>query len=55
MKLFEKETYNDVIERMIEDSMQINDRTKKEIEQARKRVQAGKFVTMDAVAKKFGV
>jgi len=36
MKMFERETYNGVIERMIEDDLELNERTKKEIEEARK-------------------
>ena len=36
MKIFERETYNGVIENMIEDNLELNDKTKKEIEEARK-------------------
>jgi predicted CopG family antitoxin len=55
MKLYGKESYNDVIERMLEDQKELSQKTKQEIEEARKRVKQGKFVTMDAVAKKYGV
>lgn len=36
MKLFEKESYNDIIEVLIEDHLEINEKTKKELEKARK-------------------
>jgi len=55
MKLFEKESYNDIIERMLEDNLELNEKTKKEIEEARKRVKQGKHVSMEEVSKRFGV
>jgi predicted CopG family antitoxin len=55
MKLFEKESYNDIIERMLEDHKELNQKTKQEIEDARKRIKSGRFVSMAAVAKKYGV
>ncbi len=55
MKMFERETYNDVIERMIEDGLELNERTKKEIEEARKRIKAGKFLTHEEVKKRLGL
>jgi len=36
MKMFERESYNEVIERMIEDDLELNKQTKKEIEERRK-------------------
>ena len=44
MKMLERETYNDIIERMIEDDLELNKKTKVEIEEARKRIKAGKFM-----------
>lgn len=54
-KIFERETYNEVIMNMIEDEMELNERTKKEIEEARKRINKGEFVTLEEVEKKFGL
>ena len=51
----ERESYNEVIERMIEDNLELNEKTKKEIEEAKKRIDQGKFLTMEEVAKKYGV
>ena len=31
MRIFERETYNEIIENMLEDQMEINDKTKKEL------------------------
>jgi len=36
MKMLERETYNDIIERMLEDDLELNASTKKEIEERRK-------------------
>lgn len=51
MKLFERETYNDVIENMIEDNLELNEETKKEIEKARKE----KGIPHEEVKKRFGL
>ena len=36
MKVFERETYNDVLEFLIEDHLELNSKTKKEIEERKK-------------------
>ena len=51
MKMLERETYNDIIERMIEDDLELNEKTKKEIEEARK----GKSISHAEVKKRFGL
>ncbi len=55
MKIYNRETYNEIIERMIEDDLDLNEKTKKEIQEARKRVVAGKFLTQKQVEKKLGL
>jgi predicted transcriptional regulator len=54
MKLFERETYNDVLERLIEDVREINEKTKNEIEYALKEIEDGKYVTHEKLAKEMG-
>ena len=51
MKMIERETYNDVIERMIEDDLELNEKTKREIERARK----GKSISHADVKKRLGL
>lgn len=51
MKMLERETYNEVIERMIEDDMELNEKTKKEIEEARK----GKSIPHEEVKRRLGL
>lgn len=51
MKLFQRESYNEVIERMIEDELELNERTKKEIEEAKR----GKSISHAEVKKRFGL
>ena len=55
MKMFNRESYNEIIERMIEDELELNEKTKREIEEARKRVKAGKFLTHEEVKKRLGI
>ena len=55
MKIMERETYNGVIENMLEDNLELNEKTKKEIEEARKRIKSGKFVTQKEVEKRLGL
>ena len=52
MKMFNRETYNDVLERMIEDELELNAVTKREIEE---RIKSGKFIKHSEVKKKFGL
>lgn len=51
MKVFERETYNEVIENMLEDQMEINEKTKKELAERRKNPT---FISHEEV-KKLGV
>ena len=52
MKLFERETYNDIIEVLLEDNMELNEKTKKELEE---RSTNGKFVSHEEVTKKLNL
>lgn len=45
MKLHPRETYEEVLERLLEDLQEINEQTKKEIEQAIREIKAGKYRT----------
>lgn len=55
MKVFHRETYNEIIENMIEDNLELNAKTKKELEEARKRFHAGKIVSHEEVKKRLGL
>ncbi len=54
-KMSEKESYEDVIWNLLEDSMELSAETKKEIEQARKEIAQGKFHTHEEVKRKLGL
>jgi predicted transcriptional regulator len=54
-KMHERETYNDIIEIMIEDHLELNDKTKKEIEEARKQISKGEFYSQKDVERMFGL
>lgn len=51
-KLLERETYEEVIWDLIEDTMEINEETKKELAEARKEIKLGKFYTFEQVKKR---
>jgi len=51
MKIYERETYNDILENMIEDNLELNEKTKAEIEEARK----GKSISHEEVKKRLGL
>ena len=52
MKLIERETYNEIIERMIEDDLELNEKTKKELEGRKK---SKEFISHEEVKKRFGL
>ena len=45
MKLHPRETYEEVLERLLEDLRELNEHTKKEIDQAIREIKAGKYRT----------
>jgi predicted CopG family antitoxin len=51
MKMFERETYNEILERMIEDEKELTEQTKKEIEESRR----SKRISHEEVKRKFGI
>ena len=54
-KLFERETYEELIWNIIEDTEELNKETKKEIERSRAEIKAGKFHTLSEVKKELGL
>lgn len=51
-KFFEKESYEELIWDLLEDSMELSEETKRRIEQSRKEVAEGKTVKLEDVKKK---
>ncbi len=54
-KQYNKESYEEVIWDMIEDSLELNEETKREVEQARLDIKAGRFYTHEQVKKRLGL
>ena len=52
MKLFDRETYNDVIINMIEDTLELNEKTKREVEEAKK---SKNWISHEEVKERFGL
>jgi predicted transcriptional regulator len=55
IKLFQKETYNEVIEVLLEEHLELNEKTKKEIAEAKERIAKGEFYTEEEVEKSLGL
>lgn len=54
-KQFDKESYDEVIWDLIEDSAELSEETRQEIESARKEIKAGRFYTHKEVKKRLGL
>ena len=55
MRLVQRESYNDVLEFMIEDNLELNQKTKLEIEKARGRIKSGKKISHQDALKSLGI
>jgi predicted transcriptional regulator len=54
-KMYDKESYEQIIWDLIEDSMELSEETKKHIEQARKDIKEGRIYTHEQVKKELGL
>ena len=54
-KFFDKETYEEVIWDLMEDSQELSEQTKREIAQARAEIKADKSHTLEDVKKELGL
>ncbi len=54
-KLYDNESYEDVIWDMLEDSMELSEETKKNILQSQKEIREGKGKTLEQVRKELGL
>ena len=55
MRVMERESYNDILEFIIEDSMELNEKTKKEIDVALKRISNGKKISHEEAKKRLKI
>ncbi|MEA3515234.1 MAG: hypothetical protein U9R34_07170 [Nanoarchaeota archaeon] len=55
MKLFSRETYEEVIWNTIEDTRELSEETKKDIIEARKQISKGEFITLSDLKKKYNL
>ncbi|MBN1645126.1 hypothetical protein JW851_03750 [Candidatus Woesearchaeota archaeon] len=54
-KMYDSESYEGVIRDLLEDTMELSEETKKELEKSRKEIKAGKFKTLSEVKKELQV
>jgi predicted transcriptional regulator len=55
LKMHSRETYNDVLERILEDFQELTLQTKKEIRKATEEFEVGSFKTLDKLRKELGL
>ena len=54
-KVYDKETYEEVIWDLMEDALELDEETRREITQARQEIKEGKYHTMEEVKKDLGL
>ena len=54
-KLFDKETYEEVIWNVIEDTKELSEQTKRDIVKARQEIKKGEFITLHDLKKKYKI
>ena len=54
-KLYDRETYEDILWDLLEDTMEISEQTKKDIEQSRKEIAEGKMVSLEEIKRKLRI
>jgi len=55
MKMHRRETYEEVLERVLEDLRELSEQTKKQIEQAVREIKAGKYRTHGQLKAELGL
>ena len=53
-KLYDRETYEEIIWNLLEDTMELSEETKKRIAQAEKEIKEGKTVSFSEIKRKVG-
>ena len=54
-KMHDKESYEELIWDLLEDTMELSEQTKKNIKQSEKEIREGKTVTLEQVKKELGI
>ncbi len=54
-KLFDKESYEEIIWDLVEDTQELSEETKKDIEEARSEIARGEYVTLEEAKKELGL
>jgi hypothetical protein len=54
-KLFERETYEEVIQNLIEDTTELSDETKRELRESRAEIKKGRYNSLPKVKKELGL
>ena len=55
MKTYSKESYDEVICNLIEPHLELNEKTKRSIEESRKEIEKGNYYTLEEIEEKYGL
>ncbi|MBS3083280.1 hypothetical protein J4423_00580 [Candidatus Pacearchaeota archaeon] len=55
MKTYSKESYDEVIWNLIEPHLELNEKTKRSIEESRKEIEKGNYYTLEEIEEKYGL
>ena len=55
MRISDRDTYNDIIENLIEDSLELSDQAKREIQEALDEVAQGEYISQEDLRHKLGL
>lgn len=54
-KMYDKESYEDIIMDLLEDTMELSEETKKELKESREDIKKGRFYTLSQIKKEAGL
>jgi hypothetical protein len=54
-KLSERETYENIIWNLLEDNLELNEQTRKELEESRNEIKEGKIITLAQLKKELNI
>jgi hypothetical protein len=54
-KMYDKESYEDIVWDLLEDSMELSEETKRRIKRSEKQIREGKTISHEEIKKKYGL
>ena len=54
-KISDKDSYNDILERILEDTMEFTEKTKRDIAESKRQIARGEVVSLEEIEKELGL